>query len=81
MYVGVTGGLYSDVLLIVKDSFQPIVVQRDVYGRFLVVEVNYEGNKIWVVGIYASNVAGQCINPWRGLHQVLHHGRAGFFVR
>ena len=30
------------------------------------VEVNYDGNKIWVVGIYAPNVTRQHINLWRG---------------
>ena len=48
-YAGVIGGLYSGAMLIVRDNLKPIVVQRDVHGRFLVVEVNYEGNKIWVV--------------------------------
>ena len=79
-YARVTGGLYSCIMLIVRDSLKPIVVQRDVHGRFLVVEVNYEGNKIWVVGIYAPNVVGQRINLWRALHQVLRHGRAGFLL-
>ena len=31
-------------MLIVRNSLQPIVVQRDVHGRFLVLEVNYKGN-------------------------------------
>ena len=64
-YAGVIGGLYSGIMLIIRDNLKPMVVQRDVHGRFLVVEVNYEGNKIWVVGIYAPNVAGQRINLWR----------------
>ena len=45
-YAGVTGGPYSAVMLIVRDSLKPVVVQRDVHGRFLVVEVNYEGKQI-----------------------------------
>ena len=36
-YVGVNRGLYPGIMLIVRDSLQPVVVQRDVDGRFLVV--------------------------------------------
>ena len=79
-YAGVIGGLYSGIMLIIRDNLKPMVVQRDVHGRFLVVEVNYEGNTIWVVGIYAPNVAGQRINLWRALHQVLRNGRPGFLL-
>ena len=46
-YARVNGGLYSGVMLIVSDILQPIVVQRDVNGRFLVGEVNCEGKRIW----------------------------------
>ena len=61
-YVEVNGGLYSGIILIVRDSLQPVVFQRDVNFRFLVVEVNYEGERIWVVCIYASNCARQHMN-------------------
>ena len=63
------GAIFRCTMLIVRDSLKPVVVQRDVHGRFLVVEVNYEGRQIWVVGIYGSNVARQrmdlrrCLNP------------------
>ena len=79
-YAGVTGGPYSGVMLIVRDSLKPVVVQRDVHGRFLVVEVNYEGKHIWVVGIYGSNVARQRMDLWRCLNQVLHNGKSGFLL-
>ena len=39
-YARVNGGTYFAVMLIVRDSLQPILVQRDVRGRFLVLEVN-----------------------------------------
>ena len=58
-------------MLIVRDNLKPVVVQRDVHGWFLVVEVNYEGKQIWVVGIYGSNVARQRIDLRRCLNQVL----------
>ena len=79
-YVGVNGGPYSDVMLIVRDSLLPVVVQRDVNGRFLVVEVNYEGKQIWVVDIYGSNVARKRMDLWRCLNQVLRHGRSCFLL-
>ena len=67
-------------MLIVRDSLKLAVVQRDVHGRFLVVEVNYEGKQIWVVGIYGSNVAIQCMDLWRCLNQVLRHGKSSFLL-
>ena len=79
-YAGVNGGPYSGVMLIIRDSLKPVVVQRDVHGRFLVVEVNYEGKQIWVVGIYGSNVARHRMELWRCLNQVLLHGRSGFLL-
>ena len=79
-YARVTRGPYSGVMLIVRDSLKPVVVQRDVHGRFLVVEVNYEGRQIWVVGIYGSNVARQRMDLWRCFNQVLHNGKSGFLL-
>ena len=79
-YAGANGGPYSGVMLIIRDSLKPVVVQRDVHGRFLVVEVNYEGKHIWVVGIYGSNVARHRMELWRCLNQVLLHGRSGFLL-
>ena len=67
-------------MLIVRDSLKPIVVQRDVHDRFLVVEVNYEGKQILVVGIYGSNVARQRMDLWICLNQVLRHGKSGFLL-
>ena len=79
-YVGVNGGLYSSVILIVRDSLLPLVVQRDVNGQFLVVDVYYEGERIWMVSIYTPNVAWQYMSLWRCLNQVLRHGRPGFLL-
>ena len=33
-----------------------------------------------MVGIYAPNVARQCMDLWRCLNQVLRHGRLGFLL-
>ena len=52
-------------MLIVRASLKLVVVQRDVHGRFLVIEVNDEGKQIWVVCIYGLNVARQCMDLWR----------------
>ena len=60
-YAGVNCGLYSGVILIVKDTLQPMVVQSDIHGQYIVVEINYEGQRIWIVGIYAPNEVSQCI--------------------
>jgi exonuclease III len=60
-YAGVNGELYLGVILIVKNSLQPVVVQSDIYGRYIVVEVNFEGQRIWIVGIYAPNEVSQRI--------------------
>ena len=79
-YAGVNGGLYSGVILIVKNNLQPVVIQSDVHGRFIVVEINYEGERIWVVGIYAPNEAAQRIELWQCLNQVLANGRPGFLL-
>ena len=53
-YASVDGGLYSVVILIVKDTLEPMVVQSDIHGRSIVVEVNYEGQRIWIVGILCT---------------------------
>ena len=45
-YAGVNGGLYSGVILIVKDILQPVVVQSDIHGQYIVVDINYEGQSI-----------------------------------
>ena len=73
-YAGVIGGLYSGVILIVKDTLQPVVVQSDIHGRYIVVEINYEGQRIWIVGIYAPNEVSQRIALWQRLNEVLSNG-------
>ena len=79
-YAGVTGGLYSGVILIVKDTLQPVVVQSDIHGRYIVVEINYEGQRIWIVGIYAPNEVSQRIELWQRLNEVLSNGNPGFLL-
>ena len=43
----------------------------------MVLEDNYEGKHIWVVGIYGSNVTRQRMDVWRCLNHVLRHGISG----
>ena len=45
-YAGVNGGLYLGVIRIVKDILQPVEVQSDIHGRYIVVDINYEGQSI-----------------------------------
>ena len=56
------------------------MIQRDVECQFLVVEVNYERERIWADSIYAPHVAGQCMDLWRCLNKVLRHGRPRFLL-
>ena len=42
-------------IMIIRDLFCPHIVYNDPYGRFLVMEVKYFEDLIWLVGIYAPN--------------------------
>ena len=79
-YTGVNGGLYSCVILIVKHILQQVVVQRDIHGRYIVVDINYEGQRICIVGIYAPNEVAQRIALWQRLNEVLRNGNPGFLL-
>ena len=68
------------LILIVKDILQPVVVQSDIHGRYIVVDINYEGQRIWIVGIYAPNEVAQRIELWRRLNEVLRNGNPGFLL-
>ena len=60
-YAGNLNNHYSGVVLIVQDKYYPQVVHYDPYGRFLVLEITFFGEVVWVVGIYAPNQATQRI--------------------
>ena len=79
-YAHVNGGLYSGVILIVKDILQPVVVQSDIHGQYIVVDINYEGQRICIVGIYAPNEVAQRIALWQRLNEVLRNGNPGFLL-
>ena len=48
-------------MLIVRDKYYPQVVHNDPYGLFLVIEITFLGQVVWLVGIYAPNQATQCV--------------------
>ena len=70
-YAGHRNNHYSGVVLIVRDKYYPQVVHNDPYGRFLVLEITFFGEIMWVVGIYAPNQATQRIALWGSLLQAL----------
>ena len=67
-------------MLIVRDKYCPQVVHKDPYGRFLVLEITFFGEVVWVVGIYAPNQATQRIALWGSLLQTLFLGRPGLLM-
>ena len=48
---------YSGIAMFIRDKFQPKVIVSDEFGRFIVVEICYEGQVLWLVGVYAPNVS------------------------
>ena len=56
------------------------MVQSDIHGRYIVVEINYEGQRIWIVGIYAPNEVSQRIELWQCLNEVLSNGNPRFLL-
>ena len=79
-YAGLTPGDYSRVLMIVRDHYQPKVVIRDPGGRYIVVEILYEGQVLWIVGVYAPNISQQRMELWNVLSTKLECGRPGFMM-
>ena len=79
-YAGNLNNHYSGVVLIVRDKYYPQVVHNDPYGRFLVLEITFFGEVVWVVGIYAPNQATQRIALWGSLLQTLYVGRPGLLM-
>ena len=67
-------------MLIVRDKYYPEVVHNDPYGRYLVLEITFFGEVVWVVGIYAPNQATQRIALWGSLLQTLSVGRPGLLM-
>ena len=63
------------------DKYYPQVVHNDPYGRFLVLEITFLGEVVWVVGIYAPNQATHRIALWGSLLQTLSVGRLGLLMR
>ena len=55
-YSGKVKGDYSRVVMFIIDVFCPQVIFTDDLGRFLVVQISYEGQVLWLVGVYASNL-------------------------
>ncbi|MCO5562139.1 hypothetical protein L7F22_015765 [Adiantum nelumboides] len=70
----------SRVMMIVHDRFRPSVVHRDVHGRFLVVEITYEEQLLWLVGVYAPHSVRTRCSLWQDLLQCLRLGRPGFLM-
>ena len=42
--------------MFIRDQFQPKVIVSDEFGRVIVVEICYEGQVLWLVGVYPPNV-------------------------
>ena len=68
------------MVLLVRDNYYPQVVHNDRYSRFLVVEITFFGNIVWVVVIYAPNQANQRIPLWGSLLQTLYVGRPALLM-
>ena len=66
--------------MIIRDLFCPHIVYNDPYGRFLVMEVKYFDELIWLVGIYAPNNANQHIELWSSMYPRLLVGRVGLLM-
>ena len=63
-----------------RDKYYPQLVHNDPYGRFLVLEITFFGEVVWVVGLYAPNQATQRIALWGSLLQTLSVGRPGLLM-
>ena len=57
LFAGNVHGDYSRIFMFIRNNFHPKVIVVDEFGRFIVVEICYEGQVLWLVGVYASNVS------------------------
>ena len=61
--------------MFIRHRFHPKVNVSYEVGRFIMVEICYEGQVLWLVGVYASNVSQERKLLWRSLNSVLDNGR------
>ena len=73
-------GDYFGIVMFIRDKFHPKVIVSDEFGRFIVVEICYEGQVLWLVGVYASNVSQERKLLWRSLNSVLDNGRPSLLM-
>ena len=66
--------------MFIRDQFHPKVIVSDEFGRFIMLEICYEGQVLWLVGVYASNVSQERKLLWRSLNSLLDNGRPGFLM-
>ena len=79
-YSGKVKGDYSGVVMFIREVFCPQVIFTDDLRRFLVVQISYEGQVLWLVGVYASNLPQQRSLLWQNLASLLKHGQVGIMM-
>ena len=79
-YAGCLSFHYSGVVMVIRDTLCPQMVFNDPSERFMIMEITYFGEVVWVVGVYAPNDVSQRTELWSSLHRLLSVGRAGLMM-
>ncbi len=79
-YAGKDPGSYSGIVMFIRTHYNPQIILNDDFGRYMVVQIAYEGQLIWLVGVYASNVSRERKLLWQSLASLLRDGRPGLLM-
>ena len=77
-YAGKDHGSYSRIVMFIRTHYNPQINFNDDFGRYMVVQIAYEGQLIWLVGVYASNVSCERKLLWQSPASLLRDGRSGY---
>ena len=65
---------YTRIVMYIRHTFHMKVIVPYEIGRFIVVEICYDGQILWLVSGYASNVSQERKLLWRALNSMLNNG-------
>ena len=60
--------------MFIHDHYRPHIIFTDDNGRYMVVQISYEGELIWLASVYASNIAREHQVLWKAPTSLLRNG-------
>ena len=79
-YAGKPHGDYSGIVMFIRDHYHPQIIFSDDNERYMVVQISYEGESIWLVGVNASNVLRERQVLWEALDSLIRNGKPSLFM-